>query len=260
MKDKITRLLEEYGLDKKEIKIYLLLVEKEELNAYSLAKIAGIHRSTTYAVLERLISKGFINRIQKDEKIFYSAFEITQTITKIKEKESILLSLIPEFEKAREEGISKVRVLESEESQKQFNFNLFNQISKGNIKELYIISAGPSKTISPERKHSENLSSEIFLESLLKEIKRKKLHKKIEYKGIWNEKFKESEILKLFFGLGENKFLKKLPTLATTVIFGEYLVYLFTINGVPQVIEIQNKLIAEENKVYFSYLWKQAKP
>ncbi len=259
MEDKITKLLEEYGLDKKEVKIYLLLVEKRELNAYSLAKIAGIHRSTTYAVLERLISKGFINRIQKDKKTFYSALEIIQTITQIKEKESILLSLIPEFEKVREEGISKVRVLESKESQKQFNFNLFNQINKGNIKELYIISAGPSEVINPGKKHSENLGSEIFLESLLKEIKKKKSHKKIEYKGIWNENFKRSKILKLFSGLGENKFLKELPTLATTVIFGEYLVYLFTMDGIPQVIEIQNKLIAEENKVYFSYLWKQAK-
>jgi len=30
-------------------------------------------------------------------------------------------------------------------------------------------------------------------------------------------------------------------------------------NEIPQVIEIQNKLIAEENKAYFSYLWKIAK-
>ena len=65
--------------------------------------------------------------------------------------------------------------------------------------------------------------------------------------------------MKLFSGLGEDKFLKELPTLATTVIFGEYLAYLFTMNGTPQVIEIQNKLIAKENKAYFSYLWKIAK-
>ena len=90
-------------------------------------------------------------------------------------------------------------------------------------------------------------------------MKRKKIHKKIEYKGIWNEKFKESKLLELFSGIGNNKFLKNLPTLATTVIFGEYIAYLFTIGGKPQVIEIQNKLIAKENKAYFSYLWKIAK-
>lgn len=259
MEDKITMLLEEYGLDKKEIKIYLSLVEKGELNAYSLAKITGIHRSTTYAVIERLLSKGFITKIQRGEKTFYSALEINQTITKIKERESILLSLIPEFEKIREEGISKVRVLESKESQKQFNFNLFNQISKGVVKEIYVLSGGPSGALDIEKKPSEDLSSRIFLESLLREIKRKKFHKKIEYKRIWNKKFKGSRLLELFSGFGEDRFLKELPTLATTIIFGEYLAYLFTMNGIPQVIEIQNKLIAEENKAYFSYLWKIAK-
>ena len=97
------------------------------------------------------------------------------------------------------------------------------------------------------------------MERLLKELKKQKSSKKIEYKGIWNEKFKGSDLLKLFSGLGENRFLKEIPTLATLVIYGEYIAYLFTINGNPQVIEIQNRLIAEENRAYFSYLWSIAK-
>ena len=260
MEDEITSILEEYGLDEKEIKIYISLVEKGELNAYTLAKITGIHRSTVYAIIERLSSKGFISNIQKDEKTFYSAIEVNKIIAKIKEKESLLLSLIPKFEKIREEGISRVRVFESRESQKQFSFNLFNQISKGMIKELYILSGGPSRYISPEQKDSEDLTSQIFMERLLKELKKQKSSKKIKYKGIWNEKFKGSNLLELFSGFGEDRFLKELPTLATIVIFGEYIAYLFTMKGIPQVIEIQNKLIAEENKAYFSYLWKTAKP
>lgn len=256
MESKITTILKEYGLDDKEVRVYISLVEKGELNAYTLAKITGIHRSTTYAILERLSAKGFIGKIQKDGKTFYSAIEISKIAYKIKEKESLLLSLIPEFEKIKEEGISRVRVFESNESQKQFSFNLFNQISSGNIKEIYILSGGPSKEVNPEKEDEEKLTSKLFMERLLKELKKQKT--KIEYRGIWNEKFKNSELLKLFSGLGENKFLKEIPTLATLVIYGEYIAYLFTINGIPQVIEIQNKLIAEENRVYFSYLWKIA--
>ena len=251
MDSKVSILLEAYGLDEKEIKMYLSLVGKVELNAYELAKLTGIHRSTTYDILERLISKGFVSRIQKGEKTFYSAVELSQTISKIKEKESLLLSLIPEFEKLKEGGASRVRVFENKESQKQFNFNLFNQINSGRIKEICILDGGPSK--------EDDLSSQIFMESLIKEIKKKKLNKKIEFKGIWNTKFKKTNILQLFSGIGENKFLDKIPTFATIVIFGEYLAYLFTMNETPQVIEIQNKLIAEENKTYFSYLWKSAK-
>jgi hypothetical protein len=170
----------------------------------------------------------------------------------------LLLSLIPEFEKIKEEGISRVRVFESRESQKQFSFNLFNQINEGAIKEFYILSGGPSKEINSEMKDEEDLTSRLFMERLLKELKKQKSSRKIEYKGIWNEKFKGSDLLKNFSGLGENRFLKKIPTLATLVIFGEYIAYLFTINGIPQVIEIQNKLITKENRVYFSYLWEIA--
>src|SRR3989338_148278 len=259
MVDKIASILEEYGLDEKEIKIYASLVEKGELNAYALAKITGIHRSTAYAVIERLSSRGFISKIQKGEKTFYSAIEVSKIISKIKEKESLLLSLIPEFEKIKEEGISRVRVFESKESQKQFSFNLFNQINSGNIKEFYLLSGGPSKEVNPEKKDEEDLTSKLFMERLLKELKKQKSSKKMEYKGIWNEKFKGSDLLNLFSGLGEYRFLEEIPTLATLVIYGEYIAYLFTINWNPQVIEIQNRLIAEENRAYFSYLWSIAK-
>ena len=260
MEDKIAMLLEVYGLDKKEIKVYLILVQGKELNAYILAKKAGIHRSTTYHILDRLIEKGFVSKIQKGEKTFYSALDISQTIVKIKDKESILLSLIPEIEKVREESISNVRVFESKGSQKQFDFNLFNQIIRGIVKEVYIIGGGSAGFLDPKERPPEDLSSRIFLEGLLKEFKRKKLDKKVNVKIIWNEKFRESNLLKFFSEIGESKFLKDLPTLATTVIFGEYLAYLFTIDNKPQVIEIQNKLIAKENKAYFDYLWDIAKP
>lgn len=258
MESKIEIILREYGLDAKEIKVYTSLVEKGELNAYVLAKITGIHRSTTYAILERLLVKGFVSEIQKDGKIFYSAIEIDRIISKIKEKESLLFSLIPEFEKIKEEGISRVRVFESKESQKQFSFNLFNQISSEKIKELHILSGGPEKGVNPGKKSEEDFTSKLVMERLLKELKKQKSSKKMKYKGIWNENFKGSDLLRLFSGLGENRFLKRIPTLATLVIYGEYIAYLYTINGVPQVIEIQNKLIAEENKAYFSYLWEIA--
>lgn len=257
MEDRILNILKDFGLDDKEIKTYITLVEKGELNAYVLAKITGIHRSTTYAVIERLLSTGFITKTEKKGKTFYSAIEVIKIIAKMKEKESLLLSLVPEFEKMKEKGISRVRVFESRESQKQFDFNLFNQIKSGNLTQLYILSGGQSGGIESDEAISKDLSSSIFLENLLRELKKK--HKKIDYKGIWNEGLRKSRVTQLFSGLGEDRFLKDLPTLATTVIFGEYVAYLFTLNGVPQVIEIQNNLIAEENRAYFNYLWKIAK-
>ncbi len=249
MEAKISLLLEEYGLNKKEIGIYLSLVGNKELTAYSIAKESGIHRSTTYDVLDRLISKGFVNKIEKNEKMLYSALEISEVISKLKEKESILTSLIPEFEKMQKEISSKVRVLESETGQKQFNFNLFNLIKEGKIKEIYTIGSGPS----------EHASSQFFLERFIKGVRKEKLHQKIIYRGIWDERFRNDKIIKLLSGFGIDKFLKNIPTKVTTIICGDFIAYLFTLNNKPQVIEIKNRLIAEENKAYFNYLWKIAK-
>ncbi len=259
MEDKIKMLLKAYGLDEKEIKIYIKLVQEKELNAYMLAKKVGIHRSTTYHILDRLISKGFISKIEKGNKIYYSALEIDNILLKIKDKESILLSLIPELEKVKENNISNVRVFETIESQKRFGFNLFNQITKEGIKEIFIIDAGPSEFLDPQKRPKEDLSSQIFLENLLRELKRKNIHKKVKIKTIWNEKFRENKLLEFFSGLGENKFLVNLPTLATMVIYGDFLAYLFTTEDGPKVIEIQNKLIAEENRIYFNHIWRIAK-
>lgn len=249
MENKISLLLKEYELSPKEIKIYIVLVEDRELTAYTIAKKTGIHRSTTYDVLDRLISKGFVNKVEKNGKALYSALEISEIISKIKDKELILLSLIPEFENLREKISSKVRVLEKESGQKQFNFNLFSLIKEGKITEIHAIGCGPV----------EHISSQIFLEKLIKEVKKKRIHKKIKYKGIWDERFRDNNLTKLFSGIGENRFLENIPTKVTTVIFGNYVVYLFTINNVPQVIEIQNQLISEEHSAYFNHLWKMAK-
>jgi len=263
MENKISMILKEYGLDEKEIKIYIFLVGKNELTAYNIAKEIKIHRSTCYDVLERLIEKGFCSKIEKEKKIFYNALDIGQIITKIKDKENMLLSLIPEFEKIKEKGVSKVRVFESKESQKQFAFNLYNRVVKGEIKELYSISGGPAGVMDVNKKEGKELvgeeSFEIFIEKLIRDLKKKKLHKKIEYKGIWNEKFKGTDLVRFFSGWGEDRFFKDLPTNASTIIYGEYIVFSFTMNGNPQAIEIQNKLIANEMKAYFSYLWKIAK-
>jgi len=263
MEDKISILLKEYGLEDNEIKVYLFLVGNGETSAYRVAKETKIHKSTCYDILDRLIIKGFASNIEKNKKSFYSALDINQTITKLRDRENVLLAILPEIEQIKKREISKVRVFENKESQKQFTFNLFSQIQKGLVKEVYLISGGPSGVTGVLQRERKELVGEegfeIFLEKLIEEMKKGGFNKTKKYRGIWNEKFKGSKLLKMFRGLGEDRFLNKLPTLATTIIFGECVAFSFTFEGNHQVIEIQNSLIAEEMKAYFSYLWEIAK-
>lgn len=243
MEDNLKILLKEYGLDDNETKVFLFLVGNKELTAYAIAKEIKIHRSTCYDVLERLISKGFVSQIEKNGNKCHSANEISKVISQIKDKEALLLSLMPELQKLEKIQETKIKFLEGTEGQKQFNFNLFHLIKQAKVSYVYVLSNG----------RAAHTTSNIFLERLLKEAKKQKLGRAIDYKGIWDTKFKADSIVNLY-NFGENRFLKDLPTKATTVIFEDHIAYLFTTDK-PQVIEIRNSLVAKEMKSYFLHLW-----
>ena len=73
MEAELSKLLKEYGLNDKEIKIYIYLVGNNQLTAYRIAKETKIHRSTCYDILEKLIQKSFVSKTEEKTKAFYSA-------------------------------------------------------------------------------------------------------------------------------------------------------------------------------------------
>ena len=246
MESEIYKLLKEYGLDENEIKVYVYLVGSKELTAYKIAKDLKINRSTCYDILERLIVKGFISKRKIEDTFYYSANEISSIISKLKSKEILLNSLMPELEKMQNIPNMNIRELENVEGRKQFNFNLFRLFDSKTTDSIDII----GNTASP----TEGLS--IFVERLLKEGLKKKII--FNYRAIWDTRFKNHEIVKKFKKAGKNRFLDNLPSKVGTFIYGDYVTFLFTIDK-PYTIEIKNKLIAKEFKSYFNHLWKLTK-
>ncbi|MBU0894403.1 MAG: helix-turn-helix domain-containing protein [Nanoarchaeota archaeon] len=242
-------LFKEYGLSEKEIQIYLFLVRKNELTAYKISKETKIHRSTCYDVLERLISKGFISQIEEGNKKVFSANNITNVIANLKDKETILTSIIPKIQRLEQKQDRYVKVLESPLSQKEFYNNLLSLIKQGKLTFVYLLSPGPSE--------GSKLSTNIFIERIINEAISKRLLNKIDYKAIWDSRFKDSDFFKTAKRLGENKFLN-LPTHATTMIFNNHLAFLYT-QEESNLIEIKNQFVSGEMKAYFEHLWKQAK-
>ena len=248
METELKTLLKEYGLDDNEIKVYLYLVCNKELTAYSIAKENKIHRSTCYDILERLIAKGFVNKVDKKNKSYYSSNDISRVISQIKDKETILLSIIPKIQNLEQNKEVKVRILEDAEGQKQFNYNLFSLAKNQKISFCYMIG----------NTYASTLSSNIFIERLIKELNGSKFNEKIEYKGIWEEKYRGDKIIVQYNQLGENRFLKILPSKIGTIICDDFIAFLYTTDK-PYVVEVKNKLIAEEMKSYFENLWTSSK-
>jgi len=94
------------------------------------------------------------------------------------------------------------------------------------------------------------------MDRLLAEFVKKGFHKNFSYKGIWDPSFQGKEILKRYQMIGQNKFLK-LPSKSTTLIYGDYVTFLYTTDK-PYTIEIKNKLVANEMLAYFNHLWEKA--
>ncbi len=248
MESELYRLLKEYGLDENEIRIYVYLVGNKELTAYKIAKETRIHRSTTYDILDRLIAKGFVSKIEKEIKQVYLANEASKILASVKEKESLLLSIMPRLQQLEEKQETKVKFIENPHSQSEFDVKILDLLKQGKITFFYMIGNGPAN----------RPGQMLLLERLIKEAKKLKLHKKIDYKGIWDSQLKQDPYIRLFNSLGPNKFLKNIPTKVTIIIFDEHLAFLYT-TDTAGLIEIKNNLICEEMKAYFSYLWDKAK-
>jgi len=248
MNENLYYILKEYGLDDKEIKIYSLLVKNNKLTGYKIAKESGFHRSTTYYILDKLIEKGFVSKEDIASTSYYSSNDLDKVISGLKNKEDLLISLVPEIRKMQKEEKFKMRIFEGDSGAKEFNFNLVQLIKEKRIKEVFMIGNGPP----------EDTYFNIFIEKIIKEIKKSKIYKQGTFKAIWSMNLKRDKFIKQYEIFGENRFLEDIPSETTTIIYGDYLSFSFTTEK-HYVIEIKNNLVANEMKAYFNHLWKLAK-
>ena len=77
--------LEKIGFSSNEAKVYGTLIKHKVLNGYEIAKLSGVARSLVYEVINRLIAKGAVIRID-GEPNFYKPIEYQDLIRSIKEE------------------------------------------------------------------------------------------------------------------------------------------------------------------------------
>lgn len=248
MEEEISDILEEYGLSEKEAEVFLYLVENNGTTAYKIAKGTKIYKSTCYDVLERLIEKGFVAKSTDDNKRIYSARDITEILGVVKSKEALLTSLIPKIKNLESKEETFVKHVDSESAFLGIDTKISELAKRNELTFFYMLGNNPEITTK---------SSAILIQRLINELSKTNIKKSIKCQGLWDFRFKESNFMKNFAVLGENRFID-LPSNATTIIFDGHIVFFF-IEDRPNTIEIKNKKISEEMKSYFEYLWKIAK-
>jgi sugar-specific transcriptional regulator TrmB len=89
--------LEQLGLNEKEAKVYLALLELGESNIQGLSAKSGVKRTTVYDILESLKEKRLISEITKNKKIVLVAEDPRKIESILDEKRDTLKRVLPEL-------------------------------------------------------------------------------------------------------------------------------------------------------------------
>jgi HTH-type transcriptional regulator, sugar sensing transcriptional regulator len=116
--------LKNLGLNEKEAKIYLALLQMGESTAYTVAKHSGLKKPNTYVILENLIGRGIVHKVPRTNTKEFVAIAPDELIAVIKSKvESAEKDALPELK-----AISKG---------KEYKVNVSYYEGLDGVKEMY---------------------------------------------------------------------------------------------------------------------------
>lgn len=103
-------MLEELGLSTAEAKVYIALLETGSTLAGPVIKKTGLHRGTTYQILQRLKEKGLVSSIIKGKKQYFEAANPERLLDVLREKEEKLQGILPKLKAMSEASKEKQEV------------------------------------------------------------------------------------------------------------------------------------------------------
>lgn len=77
--------LENLGFSRNEAKVYTTLLKHKQLNGYEIAKLSGVSRSLVYEVINRLVGKGILLRLE-GEPNYYKPLDYDKLIKRMKQE------------------------------------------------------------------------------------------------------------------------------------------------------------------------------
>lgn len=248
----INNFLEELGLTKNEVKVYLSLLKFGSTTTTRIIKDIGINTSKVYESLERLLKKGLVSysiiknkkhwNAENPEKINSFLEEEEEEIKKKKLKAKEIIHDLNKIVKTNETE-SEYRIYEGIRGIKTARENTLKILDKEDTFYL-ILSSFPS---------DDNLSA--FWE----DFQERRAKKGIRYKAIFNEKLKDAGKTRKTLANSEIKFIQSTFLSPTwTEIYKDF-VAIGVLGKNPSMFVIKNKEIATGFLNHFNSLWNISK-
>jgi sugar-specific transcriptional regulator TrmB len=248
-REELRKTLKETGFTEGESKAYLAMLELGESKVGPIIKKSGISRSKMYDILERLIKKGVVSKIEKRGVLIFQALPPHAILNlirikedELKKEENLLLNIIPELSKIKAEQKVNVVVYEG--------FNGFKAMIDRLIDEIDPKDTFDAMGISQTTEGMRHYARKIY------DVQKKK---KFKARSIFDEKgsfkIKERET-----PWHEMRVLPKgWSTPALITIYNETVGIHLGKEGVVISIVIKSKEIEKSFRATFGAMWKIAK-
>lgn len=241
------KILEEIGLSKNEIKVYLALLKIGKTTTWKLTEETGTQVSALYYCLDNLIKKGLVSYIVIANKKHFQAASPEQLIQLVENRKKQLETILPELkaiQKSREERI-QTNVYEGYKGFKGIYDRLLRVMKKGET--YYVFGA---RQIGDTTNETLNL--------MLTNFHKQRDRQGIKVKLIFNRDV-EKEVRKVAkeFKYMNFKFIET-QTNSFVLIYDNRIVnFLYTEKLIA--IETISKEVYESYKTFFEEMWKSAK-
>ncbi len=246
----IEKSLEEIGLTRTEIKVYLQLLKNGKCKADEIIKKTNLYKSNVYHSLHSLIKKGFVGEITINNVRHFEPYGLEKVFDVLEERKS-------EIDRQKESIKSAVESVQKTESTKEAEkinlysgngvktilYDMLKTLKKGDA--IYAI--GSRGDIMLE-----------FFEYYFPAFIKQRVEKGIKFKGIFATDDRK-EYLEKIPKLTEAKFLNKddFSPMQITIYGNKTAIFLIEEN--MQVVLIENKNLAKSYIGYFNYLWDSIK-
>lgn len=243
------QLLEEIGLTKGEIKVYLTLLKTGETTTGRIIGTAQISGGKVYVILDKLIKKGLVSFIVKEKTKYFSATSPDKILDYVNEKESSL------SEKKKKIQAQLPSLLKINKTGKKYDSRLF--LGYGGIKTAIF---EVLNTTSPKDEiliMGVNLSRDEKYNLLWRNWHSDRIKKGLSCKILFSQK--DSDFFKMFSKMKktEAKVLEGI-TPSSVGIFKDQII-LTTYEEEPSCLIIKHPEIVQSFKTFFETLWKIAK-
>ena len=246
------KFLEQIGLTKNEIKVYLSLLKIGQTTTSKIIKDIGINTSKVYESLERLLKKGLVSytiiknkknwNAENPEEINSFLEEEKKNIEQKKEESKKIIKELLRLSNVKEKE-SEYKIYEGIKGIKTARENVLNILEKGET--FYLILS--------------SFSGENKLEAYFEDFQKRRAKAGIKYKAIFNNKLKHIIEKRTRLKNSEVKFVNPSFLSPTwTEIYGDS-VAIGVMGDNPSIFVIKNKDVAKGFLSYFNGLWKMAK-